>query len=169
MSYPHQNTQASNKSIMKTQVLEPLNGKLRELITYPPHKANFVISGKYIKTCEMCRDRYGAKACHALYCSDACRVRASRVRAGRCSNRREAAQKTVHTKHSTNHLLICECCEREFYGNGYDVNIRKYCGDACKQKAYRQRRAEAKTEQITLKSSPSVTSMPVTRRWTVAS
>lgn len=138
---PNRNTVASN---MQTEYLSPIYqpGKgflLREHITFPPIKRGIVISGRYISSCSVCGDRFGHMRKAARYCSDACRVKAARIRNGRCRNRREAAQQTVNTKHSTNHLLTCECCGREFYGNGYDVNIRKYCGDACKQKAYRQR------------------------------
>lgn len=163
MTYLHQHTQASNKSIMKTQILEPYKGLKRELITYPPHKANFIISGRYIFTCECCGDRYGAMACHAKYCSDACRVRASRIRNGRCANRREAARKAADTKAWLSDKIVCECCGEEF-GRPRSQGLRMYCSNACKQKAYRQRRYQSATsDTVTGFRSDLGTSKPVTR------
>jgi hypothetical protein len=145
MLQSHRNTTAGN---MRTEPLPTVhNGNsgylLRERITYPPNKRDYVISGRHISTCPVCGDRFGHMQTHAKYCSNACRVKAARIRAGRCSNRREAAQAAVHTKHSTNHRLTCQCCQREFWGNGFDAGLRLYCSDACKQKAYRQRKSTA--------------------------
>lgn len=40
----------------------------------------------------------------------------------------------------------CECCGKAFYRQ--DRKVRKFCSDACREKFYGQRKAEARTPRI---------------------
>lgn len=140
----YSNTHARN-SIMRTSKLSTVHGssgyQLRELIEYPPHKKGYVVSGRRIDDCLLCGDRFGHSG-QGLYCSNACKQKASRIRAGRSANRHEAAQKAVRTKQSTSVEVICECCQLAFYVSGSSAGLQMYCTPACKQKAYRQRKVK---------------------------
>lgn len=80
-----------------------------------------------------------------IWCSTACRVAAYRRRHdpdyGTWKRRRDRAQTAARTKALTYKLLICQHCAMSFEVSVASSTNRRYCTDACRQAAYRKRKA----------------------------
>lgn len=100
---------------------------------------------RYISECPVCHLFYTHDRRDKATCSDACKVKASRLRAGRADSPKAAAAKAVGTKRATIHEYACECCGREFRRDVLSGANVFYCSNACKQRAYRERKIAAKT------------------------
>jgi hypothetical protein len=62
------------------------------------------------------------------------------------------------------HIALLDCPECDYYGDIYYTTKRpSYCSDACKQKAYRRRKAIKKTRQY-LKRLPNWLPVPLKQR-----
>lgn len=81
----------------------------------------------------------------ALYCSDACKMKAYRRRldplAGSSISTKERIRQSVRTKSSMTVEMACAQCGQVVIINGLEA-LRDYCSNACKQKAYRSRQKE---------------------------
>jgi len=99
-------------------------------------------SGRYMFQCPVCEKVFHAARRDAQACSNACRQKAHRIAQGRATNRRNAAAAAAETKAAQVHELTCECCGRKFNRDGNAASNSRYCSNACKQKAYRDRRAK---------------------------
>jgi hypothetical protein len=93
------------------------------------------------KTCEFCGWNCSGRA---KYCSAKCKQAAYRRRAdsevgGGWRWRNQSAQ-SVQTKSEQFILFECAICHKETGRTGLQTNML-YCSDACKQKAYRLRKA----------------------------
>lgn len=84
----------------------------------------------------------------AKYCGDACKQAAYRQRldplSGTTARRNMRAQNGARTKRNTTVKYNCAQCGRETYRSGAE-GARLYCDDACKQAAYRARKAGSKS------------------------
>lgn len=102
-----------------------------------------------MRFCEICNKPLTGITTHARakYCSDACKMAAYRRRkdpqTGSRARRKERAAHAVETMRWLVHEFNCECCGQLVRVSKMEA-LRTYCSDACKQKAYRQRRAAAK-------------------------
>lgn len=96
------------------------------------------------KTCEMCGRGYRAARSDARFCSNACKQRAYRRRAdpdvGTIHREKQRQTNIAITKQVTAKTVICETCGRPIHTSVLHTNLM-YCSPACKQKAYRQRKA----------------------------
>jgi len=100
--------------------------------------------------CNQCGTFLGYKT-GALYCSGACKAKAYRARVkaeksapdsfGNVSiDDRSPVEKAIDTKRNEQRFKQCPHCRNEFPVNGLQKG-RRYCSDACKQAAYREREA----------------------------
>lgn len=84
-------------------------------------------------TCNQCQKNYKSYRADRKYCSDACRLRASRQR------RRDADTSTLYGKR-------CACgrpdCWIGYNNTGGRMTQSKYRDGACRQYAYRQRKTQ---------------------------
>lgn len=82
----------------------------------------------------------------ALYCSDACKMKAYRRRldplAGSSISNKQRIRQSVVTKSSQVVDYVCPVCGGDYKRSGLEA-LREYCSDACKQKAYRARKKES--------------------------
>lgn len=82
----------------------------------------------------------------ALYCSDACKMKAYRRRldplAGSSISNKQRIRQSVTTKASQVVGYVCPVCGGDYKRSGLE-SLREYCSDACKQKAYRARKKES--------------------------
>lgn len=95
---------------------------------------------RYISHCPICELEFTHNSERQETCSPACRMKKSRIQAGRASNRSEAAQRGVTTKLNTIVTHTCEMCGREFQRSQTSANVQ-FCSNACKQRNYRARKA----------------------------
>lgn len=88
-----------------------------------------------------------------VYCSSACKQRAYRQRkdpmTGSLTNLRKRGAAAAATKHGMAKRVTCECCGEEFWASGNNYGMTFYCSKACKQKAYRQRKAALRAGSVT--------------------
>lgn len=94
--------------------------------------------------CEQLHER------NSQYCSNACKQAAYRRRrdpgTGLRSRRQQRSDNAARTKAWIQRRLVCEHCEREFTISLAESTNRRYCSNACKQAAYRERKkAECQT------------------------
>lgn len=88
--------------------------------------------------CLICGDKFKSLRKTAKYCSDYCKG----VKDKRIASRKAREQRKTHNK-----CLICNNpVEQDRWGK-----IKRYCSNACKQKSYRQRKANADNLSTTLK------------------
>jgi len=99
------------------------------------------------KTCEMCEKPYKPARRDSRFCSDACKQKAYRRRTdpevGSVHREKQRQTKIAITKRMTTKELNCEVCGRKLTVSIIRTNLR-YCSDACKQKAYRDRKSLTK-------------------------
>lgn len=95
------------------------------------------------KMCKWCDHPFRKTRSDAKFCSDACKQKAYRRRAdpavGSVAREMQRQQKIKTTKRERQKRIVCETCGWEFERSIIETN-RMYCSDACKQRAYRQRR-----------------------------
>jgi len=100
-----------------------------------------------IKLCPIC-DKTHQK--NGKYCSNACKQKAYRLRinpkSGSIPSLRERAQKAVRTKRRTKIMFVCEYCGRDVEYSIAESALRIYCSNACKQKAYRERKKRSNSD-----------------------
>lgn len=93
--------------------------------------------------CEFCGKGYRQVRSSSLYCSVACKQRAYRRRAdpevGSVQRFEQRQMNIAITKQMTTKTLNCACCGRKLEVGVNHTNLM-YCSNACKQKAYRQRK-----------------------------
>lgn len=98
----------------------------------------------YGKTCEFCEKFFKPARQDARFCSDACKQKAYRRRAdpevGTIHREKQRQTNIAITKQMTTKSLNCECCGRPLVVSVATTNLI-YCSNACKQKAYRQRKS----------------------------
>jgi len=79
-----------------------------------------------------------------MYCSDKCKQKAYRRRAdpdvGSISREKQRQENIYATKHIQSKQLECATCGRILVVSISYTNLM-YCSNACKQKAYRKRKA----------------------------
>lgn len=94
----------------------------------------------YTKKCAVCRQPFEAKRSTAKTCSQACRQKAARRAKG--ADPATAARRRLKTKKATKLVKTCQHCGKAFRTSAA-ASKRQYCQPACRQAAYRQRKAEA--------------------------
>ncbi len=99
-----------------------------------------VWTARYLSVCPVCGLHFTHARKGKVTCSDACRVKAARIKAGRASSYKEAHKRMVETKTSTIIEHTCEMCGKEFRRDALAANV-VYCSNACKQRAYRERKS----------------------------
>jgi hypothetical protein len=95
-------------------------------------------SGKHLLVCEHCGEGFYAARRDARYCSDNCRVAGNRAKQPK-RKRAESAAAALETKRAQAIQKTCEVCGHSFWIDGTQT-AQMYCGPACRQKAYRQRK-----------------------------
>ncbi len=94
--------------------------------------------------CAFCGRTIAAKR-NIKFCSDACKMKDYRRRkdalVGTPIRNTERLKNAVITKSSQLVEYLCPTCGNTYHRSGLEP-LREYCSDACKQKAYRQRRKE---------------------------
>jgi len=97
----------------------------------------------YGKSCEFCRKFYKPARRDGRFCSKACKQKAYRRRAdpdvGTIQREKQRQTNIAITKQMTTKEMVCETCGRVLQIGVNHTNLM-YCSNACKQKAYRQRR-----------------------------
>lgn len=103
----------------------------------------------YGKSCEWCERFFKPARRDAKFCCDACKQKAYRRRVdpevGSIHREKQRQTNIAITKQMTTKELNCACCGRNLVVGINHTNI-EYCSNACKQKAYRQRKKEATSE-----------------------
>lgn len=96
------------------------------------------------KPCMWCGKSFHVVRAGSMYCSKACKQKAYRRRVdpevGSIQREKQRQENIAITKQITTKVLNCECCGRMLEVGINHTNLM-YCSDACKQKAYRQRKA----------------------------
>jgi ferredoxin len=100
------------------------------------------------KICEICGQGYKPGRGDSMYCSDACKQKAYRRRVdpevGSIHREKQRQTNIAITKQMTTKELDCAVCGRHLHVSINHTNLA-YCSNACKQKAYRARRASKPT------------------------
>lgn len=100
----------------------------------------------YYKTCPVCKCNFKWHTSKQKYCSDACKQKAYRLAHGQREDTwnviRERARKGASTKAGISVQKLCLGCNESFYANGNNYGMMDYCSNACKQRAYRKRKAQ---------------------------
>lgn len=98
------------------------------------------------KICEICGQGYKPGRGDSQYCSSACKQKAYRRRVdpevGSIHREKQRQTNIAITKQMTTKTLNCECCGRKLEVSINHTNLM-YCSNACKQKAYRARKAQS--------------------------
>ena len=94
----------------------------------------------YTKKCAVCRSPFEARRSTARYCCQACRQKAARRAKG--ADPKTAPRRRLKTKKATPLVKTCLHCQKPFKTTAAAAK-RQYCGQACRQATYRQRKAEA--------------------------
>lgn len=93
---------------------------------------------RYMGRCLICGKKFISKLRSAKCCSDKCK---------RAMDKRRASAKARERRKTYNKCIICnKPVEQDSWGK-----IKRYCSNACKQKSYRQRKANADNLSTTLK------------------
>lgn len=96
------------------------------------------------KFCEMCGKSYAPGRADSMFCSDACKQKAYRRRVdpevGSIHREKQRQTNIAITKQMTTKELDCAVCGRHLHVSISHTNLA-YCSNACKQKAYRARKA----------------------------
>ncbi len=88
------------------------------------------------RKCEKCGNSFDSwEQYHKRYCSDACKQAAYRDFK---RSPKGAPANAVETKRNQGKSKYCAHCGKSFLVNGLQ-HARRYCSDACKQAAYRER------------------------------
>ena len=93
----------------------------------------------YTKKCKVCRSPFEAKRSTAKTCCQSCRQKLARRSK---ADPRTAARRRLKTKKATKLTKTCRHCAKAFQTTAA-ASKRQYCGQVCRQAAYRQRKAEA--------------------------
>lgn len=100
----------------------------------------------HYKTCIMCDKLFKPHRRDARFCSTACKQKAYRRRAdpevGSIHREKQRQTNIAITKQERVKTLTCAVCGATIRCSVLHTNLI-YCSAACKQKAYRQRKAEA--------------------------
>lgn len=98
------------------------------------------------KYCEWCERFFSPVRKDARFCSDACKQKAYRRRVdpevGSIHREKQRQTNIAITKQLVTKKLACDWCGRPLEVSVLHTNLM-YCSNACKQKAYRQRRQSA--------------------------
>lgn len=94
----------------------------------------------YAKKCAVCRQPFEAKRSTAKTCCQTCRQKLARRSKG--ADPATAARRRLKTKKATKLVKTCQHCGKAFKTTAA-ASKRQYCQSACRQAAYRQRKAEA--------------------------
>lgn len=96
-----------------------------------------------IRSCQMC-DKVHRR--DSQYCSDACKQKAYRRRkdpqSGSWQRRQQRAQQAARSKHRWQTRITCQHCGETVVYSVAESTNRRYCTNACKQAAYRERRKQ---------------------------
>lgn len=96
------------------------------------------------KSCEWCEKSFKVVRAGSMYCSDACKQKAYRKRVdpevGSIHREKQRQTNIAITKQMTTKELDCAVCGRHLHVSISHTNLA-YCSNACKQKAYRERKA----------------------------
>lgn len=90
--------------------------------------------------CQQCGEVYHPRRTSARFCGPTCRQRYFRETHKAPVKRADIAIKRYETKLKTVKLVSCVQCNATFFVNGLQ-GCKMYCTRACKQRAYRERRA----------------------------
>ena len=98
----------------------------------------------YGKDCEFCGHFFKPARKDGRFCSQSCKQKAYRRRVdpdvGSISREKQRKANIDLTKHTKTKELCCEQCGRTLIVSIATTNLA-YCSNACKQKAYRKRKA----------------------------
>jgi endogenous inhibitor of DNA gyrase (YacG/DUF329 family) len=101
------------------------------------------------QACEFCGRYFKTDLDHARYCSDNCRQAGYRRRVNPASGSPASIaarnQRGALTRMATSVQFECQQCGKLSYRTAAEGN-RRYCSDACKQKAWRERRKADRPE-----------------------
>jgi ferredoxin len=97
--------------------------------------------GKYLFQCRHCGRGFRAGRLDAKYCGASCRVASKRPGKQTRAQQRAAIDAGLETKRAQSINKTCEVCGASYWVDGTQT-ASMYCGAACRQKAYRQRKME---------------------------